>query len=193
MDEPDSFTAVNAYYHTDAMFRMMGQLNLLNDFFPPPRQIHVDLAGLGGDAGALTTGNETFDALEMILFGGARPDATGSPGILGSAVDIRVVLHEFCHALLWARVHGPNLGFAHSAGDSLAAILSDPCSRVSDADRYQTFPWLMTQNPNLAEEHLRFHGGSARTSADWQWEGSRAVQEQESSYPSNYYDREQIR
>ena len=190
--EPYSFTAVNAYYHTDAMFRMMAQLNLLNDFFPATRQIRVDPEGLGGDAGALTMGNETFNALAMILFGGARPELAGNASVLGSAVDVRVVLHEFCHALLWARVHGPNLGFAHSAGDSLAAILSDPCSRVSDANRYQTFPWLMTQNPRLPEEHLRFHGGDTRTTPEWQWDGTRAADEQASSNPPDHYDREQI-
>lgn len=54
------------------------------------------------------------------------------------AASFRVVMHEFCHNLLWNRVRSPNFGFSHSAGDSIAAILSDPGSQVPD--RFLTFP-----------------------------------------------------
>ncbi len=55
------------------------------------------------------------------------------------AVSWRVTLHEFGHAILWDHLNSPNFRFAHSPGDSLAAILNDPGSRAPD--RFVTFPW----------------------------------------------------
>jgi hypothetical protein len=82
---------------------------------------------------------------------------------VGIAAHVRVVLHEFGHALLWDTVHSPNFGFAHSAGDSLAAILLDPESalRTDPVQRFQTFPWLI---PN------RNHGRDV--AAGWGWDGA---------------------
>ena len=68
----------------------------------------------------------------------AAPARTGSSSVwrarcpaVSIAADVRVVLHEFGHALLWDSVHSPNFGFAHSAGDSLAAILHRPGLRCA--------------------------------------------------------------
>ena len=58
---------------------------------------------------------------------------------VGMATEWRVVLHEFGHAILWDHLNSPNFRFAHSPGDSLAAILNDPDSNAPD--RGLTFPW----------------------------------------------------
>ena len=40
---------------------------------------------------------------------------------------LKVVLHELGgHGILWDHVDGPNFGFCHSAGDSIAVITNDP-------------------------------------------------------------------
>jgi hypothetical protein len=185
VDDSDNFTAVNAYYHTDAMYRMVDQLGMLGDFFAAGQPVRVDAQGMGNSPNALTFGDGTHTRVSKIYFGRGRPASD-----VGNAIDIRVVLHEFCHALLWARVQGPNLGFAHSAGDSLAAILNDPCSQVAVANRYQTFPWIMLENPTWPG---RFHGGPQRTvAAGWGWGGTIDGNEQQGSSTSGGYDREQI-
>ena len=51
------------------------------------------------------------------------------------------MLHELGgHGVLYHHVNSPNFGFAHSAGDSVAAILCDPDSQAPD--RFVTFPWV---------------------------------------------------
>jgi hypothetical protein len=173
------------------MFRMVDQLGMLSDFFPVARQVRVDPEGMGNSPNALTFGDGTFTHVSKIYFGRGRPAQNGTTvSDVGNAVDMRVVLHEFCHALLWSRVQGPNLGFAHSAGDSLAAILNDPCSQVAPANRYQSFPWIMLENPTWPG---RFHGGAQRTpSAGWGWGGTIETNEQQGISTSGGYDREQI-
>ena len=48
-----------------------------------------------------------------------------------SRCDWRVVLHELGgHGILCDHVDSPNFGFAHSAGDSIAAILNDPDTHI---------------------------------------------------------------
>ena len=59
------------------------------------------------------------------------------------------MLHELGgHGILWDHVDSPNFGFAHSAGDSIAAILNDPDTQISGADRFITFPWV-----NIGRRH----------------------------------------
>ncbi len=189
----DFFTSVNAYYHCTSMFRMMDQLGMLNDFFAPNNPIMVDAQAGGSGAGAFAMGDETLTHLQRIAFARARPLTRAASLNIGSAVDIRVALHEFCHGLLWAKVHRANLGFAHSAGDSLAAILNDPCTQLSGNARYETFPWIGSQNPGLRWTSPRLHGTAARSRAQgWGWTGARFNTEQGSPSPENHYDREQI-
>ena len=61
---------------------------------------------------------------------------------IGNANDWRVVLHELGgHGTLLNHVDSTRFGFAHSAGDSLAAILNDPESKAGNKGR--TFPWIV--------------------------------------------------
>ena len=63
---------------------------------------------------------------------------------LGIAADARIIWHEFGHVLLMAAVGELEFRFAHSAGDALAAIASDPWSQLASDPvwRGETFPWV---------------------------------------------------
>ena len=93
----------------------------------------------------------------------ALADLSDTANPLGIAADWRVVLHELGgHGILWDHVNSPNFGFAHSAGDSCAAILNDPGSGAPD--RFVTFPWI-----NIGRRHDR------SPAAGWGWGGANDV------------------
>ena len=65
---------------------------------------------------------------------------------LGIAADARWIWHEIGHVLLMCSVGELEFRFAHSAGDALAAIVSDPQSQLAADDGWRgvTFPWVFT-------------------------------------------------
>lgn len=65
---------------------------------------------------------------------------------LGIAADARWIWHEIGHVLLMCSVGELEFRFAHSAGDALAAIASDPRSQLAADDVWRglTFPWVFT-------------------------------------------------
>jgi hypothetical protein len=135
----NTFAATNAYYHVDFLYDLMQQFGFdvpsyhSGTAFPVP----VDQDDQSnGNPNAFCAGNTSGTGTGEFGFGTVDTCAT-SPGM---AASFRVVMHEFCHNLLWNRVHSPNFGFSHSAGDSIAAILSDPGSQAPD--RFLTFPWV---------------------------------------------------
>jgi hypothetical protein len=163
----DNFAAVNAYYHCDSVFRMVERMGFdISEYFdgsniPVPVDHRSNLDDLedcpeGNCVNAAAPGNLLGQGSDGFVFGLV---AEGAP--VGIAVDKRVVLHEFGHVLLWDCVHSPNFGFAHSAGDSLAAILSDPLS--SAPDRYQTFPWITLLRDRRRHDRAISDG--------WAWRG----------------------
>jgi hypothetical protein len=81
---------------------------------------------------------------------------------LGLAADIRFVWHEFCHVLILAATGSTEFDFAHSAGDALGAIMSDPASNLPAAWRGVTFPFV--QLP------LRRH--DRKVEQGWGWSGT---------------------
>ncbi|MFS8103845.1 hypothetical protein LFM09_42670 [Lentzea alba] len=154
------FAAVNAYHHCDWLFRQMHLMgfNLSTYFDGTSFPVPVDASAFSDAVNARAPGNTTGTGSGGFQFGLA-----GSPfPAVSIAADVRVVLHEFGHALLWDSVHSPNFGFAHSAGDSLAAVLLDPASalRTDAVRRFETFPWII---PN------RNHGRDV--TAGWAWGG----------------------
>ncbi|MFZ5817639.1 MAG: hypothetical protein ACOY93_20490 [Bacillota bacterium] len=159
----DDFAAVNAYYHSDAVFRMVQEMGFdMATYFDgttfPVRVDHratigADCSG-GNCVNAQAPGNVTGTGSDGFRYALAQ---AGQP--VGIATDYRVVLHEFAHALLWDSVHSPNFGFAHSAGDALAAVLCDPGSLAPD--RFQTFPWIL---PNRRHDRAVADG--------WGWGGA---------------------
>lgn len=157
-----SFTAVNAYHHCDGLFRMLVGMGIdVRSYFDGTQfPVPVDFYALGNAVNAQAPGNATGEGSGGFLFGLARQ---GQP--IGIATTVRVVLHEFGHALLWDHVDSPNFGFAHSAGDSLAVILHDPGLRTSD--RFDSFPFITASGVGINRRHDR------RVEQGWAWGGTR--------------------
>lgn len=157
----DNFSAVNAYYHCDFVFRYIQGFGIdvpsyfSGTAFPVP----TDARGKGNAVNASCNGNASGNGIGKLLFGLVEG---GEP--VGIATALRVVLHEFGHGLLWNHVDSPNFGFAHSAGDSMAAIYADPHSQV--VDKGLTFPFLTNSNPSVSRRHDR------KVADGWAWFGS---------------------
>lgn len=149
------FAAVNAYHHCDFLYRYvqgMG-IDIASYFDGTTFPIPTDPRALGNSVNAQARGNAAGNGMGSYVFGVVQ-----SGYLVGIASALRVVLHEFGHALLWDHVNSPNFGFAHSAGDSMAAIYSDPTSEA--LDRGLTFPF-----PNIGRRHDR------TVAAGWAWFG----------------------
>lgn len=83
--------------------------------------------------------------------------------LLGVATDPRWCWHEYAHVLITAALGDLELHFAHSAGDAIAAILSDPESQLAATNgpwRGVTFPWVL-----IPRRHDR------RVEDGWSWTG----------------------
>jgi zinc metalloprotease ZmpB len=158
--QSSDFAAVCAYHHCDSLFRMVEGMGIdVRSYFDGTTfPVPVDHYGFDLQVNARAPGNITGNGSGGFEFGLAK---TGQP--IGIAVNARVALHEFGHALLWDHVSSPNFGFAHSAGDSLACILHDPISRLPD--RFDTFPFMTASGMSLGRRHDR------RVEQGWAWGG----------------------
>lgn len=162
----NDFAAVNAYYHNDRFFRFVADLGFprANYFNGTTFPLPVDHRGRFGstdgiEINASCSGNGT-GGIANADYELAHLGDTDNP--IGLANDWRIVLHELGgHGILYDHVNFANFGFAHSAGDSFAAVLSDPDSLA--ADRFATFPWIAL----ISRRHDRAVG------AGWAWGGSR--------------------
>lgn len=106
----------------------------------------------------LALGNLSRRARERWMPGGNPVPAQP----LGIGADARWMWHEFGHVLLMATTGELEFRFAHSPGDALAAIVSDPMSnlRSQPKKRFATFPWVF-----VPRRHDRYpHHG-------WGWNG----------------------
>ena len=161
----DNFAAVNCYYHCDAFFRLVEDMGFpVRTYFDGTTfPVTIDhrgrfLSSDGIEINASCGGNSVGNGIGEPDFELADLSDTNNP--LGIAADKRVVLHELGgHGILWDHVNSANFNFAHSAGDSFAAILCDPESQA--ADRFQTFPWLIA-----SRRHDR------DVASGWAWGGS---------------------
>lgn len=157
--DSDNFTAVNAYYHLDAIFEMMESMgfDVKGNYFSGTNfPIPVDHRGEGGDVNAHHHGSATGTGTAKFRFGLA---SSGDP--VGIAADVRVVLHEFGHALLQNNTGSGKFLFAHSAGDAMAAILKDSDTQLSGADRFMTFPWILPSRRHDRDVTSGFAWGGA--------------------------------
>ena len=164
----DHFSAVCAYYHCDNAFRLVEDSGLdvktffSNTIFP----VKVDpwsSPGVKGNScsyGDCVNASTSRSSAGVIEFRFAHLDFVST---LSSATDRRAILHEFGHALLFDAIGWPNLGFAHSAGDSLAAIQCDPGTQLKD--RFATFPWISASLKKEVRRHDRSIDGL------WKWGG----------------------
>ena len=145
------FGAVNAYYHADALFEMIEDLgfSLASYFDGTSFPVHVDhrasssnMSGATGiEVNAFCSGDAQSDGIGLVGFCLSDVSDTGNP--LGRSVDKWVHWHEVGgHGILWDHVDGPNFGFAHSAGDALAAFQNDPESLLRALpERFQYAPF----------------------------------------------------
>lgn len=141
----DNFSAVNAYYHCNRFFDLVADLGFdlptyfTGTLFPSTVDHRGRYGSVNGlEINAYCMGNGAF-GIGRTAFMLADLGDTMNP--MGLACDWRVVLHELGgHGILYNHVNSANFGFAHSAGDSFAAVLNDPDTRA--ADRFQTFPWV---------------------------------------------------
>jgi hypothetical protein len=164
----DNFAAVNAYYHCDRFFRLVEELGFPRECyfkattFPVSVDHRASIGADGIEVNAKVEGKSTkTGGLESVRFALADlSDHAANP--IGLACDWRVVLHELGgHGTLWNHINFSRFKFAHSAGDSFAAILNDPDTHLTGDARFDTFPW-----PSFPK---RSHG---RKVADgWGWGG----------------------
>lgn len=156
----EDFSAVNAYHNCDRMFRTLQDFgfNVTSYFDGTTFPVPCDHRALGDAVNAQAPGNAAGNGLQELRFGRMM---TGEP--VGIATSNRVAWHEFGHGLLWDHVNSPNFGFAHSAGDALAAIRNDPGSQAPD--RFDTFPWVHAGLPGLDRRCDRTPAGG------WAWFG----------------------
>ena len=152
----NDFAAASAYYHYDGAYRLVEGMgfDVATYFDGTTFPVPVDHAGFGTSVNAQAQGNTAGNGMGRFRNGLAR---AGFP--VGIASDVRVVLHEFGHALLWDHVNSPNFGWCHSTGDTLGAILHDAGSRAPD--RFVTFPFV-----SIGRRHDRAVG------AGWAWGGT---------------------
>jgi hypothetical protein len=172
----NEFAAVSAYCHCDSMMQLVEQFGfVLSDYFKkvalPLTVEHRakmltgpgarDGRGINAYVTPFRTDNLAPPWDVRMLFGLADfADSWNHP--LGLAADIRFVWHEFCHVLILAATGSTEFDFAHSAGDALGAIMSDPTSKLSTPWRGVTFPFI--QLP------LRRH--DRKVDDGWGWNGT---------------------
>jgi zinc metalloprotease ZmpB len=157
----NEFAAVNAYYHQTELFRVIESLGFpIGSYFDGTTfPIPVDHRGLGTSINAHWVPNGVGGTAHMCYGLGDDTDTTNP---LGRAVDPWVHWHEMGgHGTLGDHVGGGTFGFAHSAGDGLAAIQIDPDSGLRALpDRFRYAPF----RPSL---NRRFD----RPVATWAWGG----------------------
>ncbi|KAK5099126.1 hypothetical protein LTR70_001276 [Exophiala xenobiotica] len=165
--ESDGFAAVSGYYHITTLFDLLRLLGFnISDLFDRTQfPVPVDHRGFDNQPNAQAPGNRLGNGSGGFIFG--RADLNPSLKV-GISADFRIAAHEFGHALLWDAISSPNFGFAHSAGDAIGAIYSDPGSQAPD--RFDTFPWSFVR---------RSHGRDV--TQGWAWGGTQSENRQ---YPS---------
>ncbi len=166
----DEFAAVSAYYHCDQFFRLVEDLGFPRaSYFKATKfPLPVDHRGRvntqdGIEVNARCQGNTTATGgLLNVRFALADLHDTTNP--IGSSCDARIAFHELGgHGTLWNHINTGMFSFAHSAGDSFAAILNDPDTKMRGKRRFVTFPWI----PSLDRRHDR------RIADGWGWGGTK--------------------
>jgi hypothetical protein len=138
----DNFGAVNAYYHMTELFRTIESLGFPRTtyFDGTTFPIPIDHRALGTIINAHWSPNGSGGTDHMCF---ALGDTTNTAEPLARAVDPWVHWHEMGgHGTLGDHVGGGTFGFAHSAGDGLAALQMDPDSALRALpDRFRYAPF----------------------------------------------------
>ena len=157
----NDFGAVNAYYHQTELFKTIESLGfpIAMYFNGTTFPIPVDHRALGTTINAHWVPNGTGGTAHMCY---ALCDTTNTAEPLCRAVDPWVHWHEMGgHGTLGDHVGGGTFGFAHSAGDGLAALQMDPESAL------RTLPERFRYAPFRPSLHRRFD----RPVNTWAWGG----------------------
>lgn len=154
----DDFAAAATYYHCDAAFRLVRDLGFPSFFNNTTFPVPVDHRGRT-DVNASCEGNAAGNGVGKMIFG---PCDSGTTVGMGS--EGRTVWHEFGHALLWDSVNSPNFGFAHSAGDAMAMIVTDPHTAFTGVDRFIVFTFCPLSTHRRADRQV---------ASGWSWGGTR--------------------
>ena len=169
------FAAVNAYYHPDRLFALIEDLGFpVSSYFNGTSfPVHVDhRASTSASPGASGIEINAFCAGDgqgngIGLVGYCLGDTGDTANPIGRAVDKWVHWHEIGgHGILWDHVNSPNFGFAHSAGDGLAALQNDPESLL------RALPERFRYAPFRAGLDRWFNRDVA---AGWAWGGSQDI------------------
>jgi hypothetical protein len=190
----NDFAAVNAYYNCDRVFQLVEDLGFaVTKMFPGTKfPSRVDHRGHfdknspeGNEINAHCAGNASGTGIAYTTFSLADTRNLKQP--IGIACDWRIVLHELLgHGLLYNHIHAPLFKFAHSAGDSFAAILNDPDSKQRGRHRGRTFPWLT----GVDRKRRRYH--DRKVANGWGWSGDIALHPFDPIKDQKGYNNEQI-
>jgi hypothetical protein len=163
----DNFSAVNAYNNCDRFFGMVNDMGFTQSSYFDGTSFPVQTNHRwGSTVNANCAGNAAGNGIGAVNFELADTSDTTHP--LGSACDWRTVLHEMGgHGILYDHVNSANLGFSHSQGDSLAAILNDPESAITGGDRFITFPFTLFWDEDIV---TRRHDRDV--ASGWGWGGA---------------------
>jgi len=175
----DEFAAVSAYYNCDRFFGLLENLGFKRANYFPNQTFPIEVDPRGWAFGApdynsadaetratthVAPDGSVVSEINNIVFQLADPNDPSLP--LGLACDWRVVLHELGgHGTLLNHINSSRFNFAHSAGDSFAAILNDPESKVKKNQKGRTFPWLFKE-VGFDRQHDR------KVKDGWAWGGS---------------------
>lgn len=145
----NDFAAVNAYYHQTQLFRRIADLGfpIAAYFDRTALPFVVDFRGMGTTINAHWSPNGVGGTGHQCY---ALCDLTDTAQPLGRAVDPWVHWHEMGgHGTLGDHVGSGRFGFAHSAGDGLAALQMDPESALrGTADRFRYAPFRPSSPSN---------------------------------------------
>jgi hypothetical protein len=166
----NNFAAVSAYYHANNVFAVIEDLgfNLSSYFGGTTFPVHVDHRASLGDPtngieiNAYCGGDAQGDGIGLV--GYCLSDTADTTNPLGRAVDKYVHWHEIGgHGILFDHVSSGSFGFAHSAGDSLAALQNDPESLLRELNLIERFRYAPFRQ-------IRWMNRDVATS--WGWGGS---------------------
>ncbi len=144
----NGFGAVNAYYHTNGVFRTIEDLGIDVDqyFDGTAMPVTVDhrashLTDDGIEINAFCSGDGEGDGVGLVAF--CLSDLTDTTNPLSRSVDNWVSWHELGgHGILLDHIGAVSFPFAHSAGDALAAFQNDPDSKLRNTPtRFQYAPF----------------------------------------------------
>lgn len=162
------FGGVNAYYHLTELFKTIARLGFpIADYFDGTSfPIPVDHRARNDRLAAHCVSSAT--GIDHMCYG--LIDASNPASPLCIAVDPWVIWHEVGgHGVLADHVGWPNFGFAHSAGDGLAAVQMDPESRLramGSPDRFRLAPFVTALSRRFDRDVARWAWGGPPANDD---------------------------